>query len=541
MRTVYALYANGILAPHRIEFQIPRLQRLMTSNAAENHGITPPQIVAIYVLGLVSLLFSVWAVTRGWYNSIYDFHGFRQAQTMLAAQSIRDGGSVLRYETPVFGPPWTFPMEFPTYEALVGYLSRLFSTPLDQTGRFVSVAFYYLSYLPLASIMGRLGLRRVLVMPTLAVFAASPFYVFMSRLVLMESTALFFSLIYLDSVLALWTDREVNSRFWRHTILAAVCGMLASMTKVTTFTPYWVLAVGIIAWKLGKQRPCTRRDVFRFGAITLAWVLLPAAATGLWVRFSDAIKRENPITVNLTSGALKTWNFGTLHQRLQFHEYWRFRSAITTFVGSNGLLLLILIVAAILAPRTLRFFLFCVTMYFITIEIFFNLHYVHQYYDYANAVFIIAGVGYILANLIELPDKGGWIGVVLLALTLMTCGYTYRRGYYELQTTNAPGKPAAAALIDRMTRPDQLILVFGWGYSSELPYQSHRRAIMASRPESIGGLESVIDGVGRENIGMVVACYGPDPRLASTLHKLAMPASTVIHVDGCDLYRRSPV
>jgi hypothetical protein len=176
-----------------------------------------------------------------------------------------------------------------------------------------------------------------------------------------------------------------------------------------------------------------------------------------------------------------------------------------------------------------------------TIEIFFNLHYVHEYYDYANAVFIIAGVGYIFAKLIELPDKRAWIGVALLAIMLMTCVYRYRHRYYELQKTNAPGKPAVAALIDRVTRPDQLILIFGWGYSSELPYQSHRRAILASWPESVGGLEPVIDEVGRENIALVVACYDPDPRLASTLRKLRMPSSNVIHADGCDVYSRSPI
>ena len=509
----------------------------MGSNAAENQRLTFAQVVALYVLGSLSLLFSLWAVTRGWQNSIYDFHGFRQAQTIIAAQSIRNGGSILEYETPVFGPPWTFPMEFPTYPTLVGYFSRMFSEPLDQTGRLVSVTFYYLCFLPLASIMRRLGLRRVLVVPTLALFAASPFYIFVSRLVLMESAVLFFSLMYLDNVIALWTDREVDSRFWRHTTLAAVCGMLASMTKVTTFTPYWIVAVGIIAWKLWKKWPLARTDVFRFVVVSFTWVVLPVAATGLWVKFSDSIKRENPITVNLTSGALKTWHFGTLHQRLQVHNYSLIRSGIRTFVGSEWLLLLTLVVGGILAPRTLRFFLLCFALYLSTIEIFFNLHYVHQYYDYANAIFIIAGVGYSLSKLIELPGKRAWVGLALLALTLITCGYRYRRRYYELQTTNAPGKPAAAALIDRVTRPDQLILVFGWGYSSELPYQSHRRAIMASWPESVGGLEPVIDEVGRENIGMVVACYDPDPRLASTLQRLAISPSNVTHADGCDLYR----
>ena len=49
------------------------------------------------------------------------------------------GGSFLRYETPVLGPPWSLPFEFPLYQGIVAGLAKIFSTPLDQTGRFVSI------------------------------------------------------------------------------------------------------------------------------------------------------------------------------------------------------------------------------------------------------------------------------------------------------------------------------------------------------------------------------------------------------------------
>src|SRR5271154_4345091 len=97
--------------------------------------------IAIWTLLGLSLLFSLWVTTVGWHNSIFDFHGFRQAQTAISAESIRNGGPILRYETPVLGPPWSLPFEFPLYQALVALLARIFGTPIDQTGRFVSEVF----------------------------------------------------------------------------------------------------------------------------------------------------------------------------------------------------------------------------------------------------------------------------------------------------------------------------------------------------------------------------------------------------------------
>lgn len=95
--------------------------------------------VALWALGALSICFSLWAVSVGWYHSIFDFHGFRQAQTAISANSILYGGPILHYETPVLGPPWSIPFEFPLYQVLVALLAKLLSSPLDQTGRFVSV------------------------------------------------------------------------------------------------------------------------------------------------------------------------------------------------------------------------------------------------------------------------------------------------------------------------------------------------------------------------------------------------------------------
>ena len=119
---------------------------------------TPIETV-VYLLGLLSLGFSFYTTSIGFHNTLFDFHGFRQTQTAISADSILHGGSFLRYETPVLGPPWSLPYEFPLYQGAVAVLAKIFSTPLDQTGRFVSIFFYYLCFFPLASILSLVGLR----------------------------------------------------------------------------------------------------------------------------------------------------------------------------------------------------------------------------------------------------------------------------------------------------------------------------------------------------------------------------------------------
>src|ERR1051326_4582462 len=77
--------------------------------------------------------------SNGWWNPIVERHGWRQTQTALTAFWIARGSPLLNYETPVFGPPWNFPLEFPLYQWSVALLSRSTSIPIDQCGRIISL------------------------------------------------------------------------------------------------------------------------------------------------------------------------------------------------------------------------------------------------------------------------------------------------------------------------------------------------------------------------------------------------------------------
>src|ERR1051325_8788424 len=106
---------------------------------------------AIHWVFLVAFLVAlIWAQSvsqTGWWHSISDRHGFRQTQTAITSYYLIRGGPFLRYETPVFGRPWSTPFEFPLYQWIVAAASEYFATPLNQTGRFIGLAFFYLSLL----------------------------------------------------------------------------------------------------------------------------------------------------------------------------------------------------------------------------------------------------------------------------------------------------------------------------------------------------------------------------------------------------------
>jgi hypothetical protein len=503
--------------------------------------------IVIWTLAVLSFAFSLWAATVGWHNSIFDFHGFRQAQTAISAQTIRDGGPILRYETPVLGPPWAVPMEFPLFQLVVAEICKIFGTPIDQTGRFVSELFHFLCFIPLWTILGQLGLTRIQRLPALALFALSPFYNFISHLVLIESMALFFSMMYLDQIMRLVkapaTDSNPASerkKLW-YAIGAMFCGVLAGLVKVTTLAAFFVLSGCMLLWYFWTQY---KNRQFKIGPALIQAILclaIPVAITDWWTKFADSVKALNPFGLYLTSTHMQRFNFGSLADRLTLSNYARFPDDLNLIVGSLLLAIIVLVVAFFLCRRALWPALISIALYILAIEIFFALHHHHEYYAYANGIFVIAAIGIVLGAMIGLPGRKAWIGLLLFVGMLGACGLRYMRRYYEWQRDGNMKRMQTATLIDRTTRPDDVILITGLDWSSELPYLSHRRALMAPLSWQFpAGLDQALRNEGPDNITAAVICATgrTEPRLPHVLEQLDMPESTNLHTDDCDVYER---
>ena len=326
------------------------------------------------ILLAASGVYHIVSICVGWNEPLTDAHPFRQTQTAISAYwLVGHPFEMLSYETPVVGPPWPIPFEFPVYQGCVAALVTVFHTPLDQTARFVSLFYFWMMLIPLYFLLGRLDVPRAMRVVVISLVLLNPFYLFWSRCVLIESAALFFSMAFLSAA----ASYAVSPRWWM-LMACIVWGVFAGVTKITTFITFAGGAALVVVYVLVAQKP-GRSVWFGRAAATAAMIAIPFGAAIAWTHHADAVKAQNPIGVFLTSQALTGWNFGTLEQRFDW-TYWYF----TVFrplcnMQYHALVLLGCAVGVVLARRRLAVIGGCVLLYLSAPMIFANV-YGHTYY-----------------------------------------------------------------------------------------------------------------------------------------------------------------
>ena len=89
----------------------------------------------LWVLFVAAWCLHVGCSLVGWDNTLLSRFQFRQVQTAMSALFFPAHGFALDYELPLFGPPWSAPLEFPLYQACVAWLSAGTGLALDPAGR----------------------------------------------------------------------------------------------------------------------------------------------------------------------------------------------------------------------------------------------------------------------------------------------------------------------------------------------------------------------------------------------------------------------
>ena len=98
----------------------------------------------LHGLMMLALLLHMMLSKLGWDNDLFGAFGeFRQMQTAMSSYWMVAEGHWMPYITPLLGYPWSIPLEFPTYQLLVAFISKLMNLPLVQAGKFVSLLFFY--------------------------------------------------------------------------------------------------------------------------------------------------------------------------------------------------------------------------------------------------------------------------------------------------------------------------------------------------------------------------------------------------------------
>ena len=363
-------------------------------------------ILAASVLLSACLVHYVSCTSIGWRHAISDAHGFRQAQTAISVDAMLRGGPWLIYETPVLGPPWTIPFEFPLYQWIVAGLVWSTGMSLDPAGRTVSVIFFLLTLWPTERILSGLRFSLPCRLVILDLLLCSPFYIFWSRTFLIESTALFLATMSLACTL--WAIRRPSAG--RLAATAVICS-LAAVVKVTTFFAFLVASLVVVVYQVMRRcGPLEGTGWARRELLVVACAGLPALALVTWVGTSDHAKSKSILGERTTSRALREWNFGTLNQRLSARTWAVFASRMEQPMGGLGPLA-VAALGLILARRHRVEFLGCFLLYLASLLTFTNLFYVHDYYYFANNIFLIVAVGMAIAAMFErgrrLEGRGG--------------------------------------------------------------------------------------------------------------------------------------
>lgn len=435
-------------------------------------------------------------------NSLHEVHEFRQFQTALTSQWMQRSGWEWAYPTPLFGPPWSVPMEFPLYEYVVSKTSSLGRVPLEITGRIVSWVMFCLS-LPacffLAGYGGFKGGRRWL-FPALLLI--SPVYLYYSRAFMIESMAFCAAMWFL-----LAYARALRIQSYRLAMLAAALGSVAALVKVTTFAVFLMFATLVTARLFVRAFRFRRKTITRLLGLA-ALALLPSIIFGtIWVRFSDQVKESNPLSSYLTSTNLKLFNFGSLAERLSV-DFWQrisYHTQIAVGPVANLSLAVVLVVFLSVKKRTMALLL--LAGFFSGPLVFAHLYFVHDYYFYANGAFLLGAIALSwdeLLNLHSFSYTSRWAVIVASALAQL---FVYVPGYFQTQLRPLATRPELADVIRDTTETDDVILFFGHDWEAKVPYYSRRRAIMVPdlQVERTEAITAVIDRVEPNHVTALVA------------------------------------
>lgn len=444
---------------------------------------------------LVALVGAAWIWSHGIALPLNDQHAFRQSQTMLDVQRMELGGPLLLYETPVLGPPWALPLEFPTYQWAVLLTHQISGASLDLCGRLVSLAAFLLLLAIGPSVLSAWGASRSAGWCWQVLMLSSGTYLFWSRTTLIESTAL------LLTVSALGAMRGVVDGGSRRTALAAiVCTGLALATKPTTSLPPLVFVTCLMAPRLYRKERGAWMWVGCFGLSALGFFAWTAAA---------ALARNANVYGAATSAW--AWNVGTLDQKMSWPQWQRYLQR-TLNDGAPYVLRTwawVPLLALLLAPSK-RLLLALLVLFFLPPLIFTNLHFVHNYYPFACLIFLLACVGAAYGALVDDPRLGMRLfGICALVLTSVISVRSFTRSY-AWERMNRPAEDLMfARTIAAHTAPNDLLVVFGDDWTSYYHYYAERRGLAVPdwAESDLAGLQSALARLeGSGDVGAVLLC-----------------------------------
>lgn len=451
------------------------------------------------------------ALALSWDQTLLDQHDFRQTQTAISAYWMTRGGPLWLYETPIFGPPWLVPFEFPLYQWLMAALAGSgLPVTLDQSGRLVSVVAMVACVWPLRTSLRLFGASPHMAAIACVLFLAAPIHVFWGRAVMIESLALLLAMGFTAVIQTMAAQRR-----FALVGVATLLATAAALVKITTFFAFASLAGLVVAAAMLADLRARNVRAAAALAVAAAFPVGVALCSLLyWLDVSDAVKSASPLTAWLSSDQLGAWNHGTLSQRFS-SQFWLdvVAGRIAPDVLGYGAWFLPLLLIASLFSRDrrgmARFYLISLGLFLLPMLVFTNLHIIHNYYQVANAVFLVV----LAATAIEFASRGraAWLAP---SLTFAILVGMFMHGWHAfVPSMRQDGSQLPAVQIARVIRaevaPDDVILTAGLNWAATVPYYSQRRAVMIIRESDLPNVPGTFPTRERPEgarIGALVEC-----------------------------------
>lgn len=413
-------------------------------------------------------------VAINWTSGNLPGHEFRQTQTALSILFIHEEQDYsLAYPTPLFGPPWSIPMEFPLYQWSVALLMEFTGWSLATAARSVTLVCFYIALIGLSMLLRRWRIERSATRLALGMILLTPVYLFYSRAVLIESMALALSIWFL---FAFSKSCESGKTPW--VVLSIVLGSLAGLVKVTTLFA-WCLPAAVIglSWSISQFRLNGMRGWLK----TVAVGLFISAPIGLvnwwWITFADRIKAASPGGQKLRSDQMIETNWGTWHDRLSAESIGSLGFQMTQALLPPLVLIAVVVMGLWKAHGVKRRVFGLLGWFLATLVSFPVLYHRHDYYFFAIAVAPIVACAIMIDSRLR-QGSFRWLAAVQLMVVLGFSTWGYVRNYAPLQCLESNGGTGLTNFIRDMLPADSALVIIGQDWAPVIPYYSQRKALM---------------------------------------------------------------
>ncbi len=445
------------------------------------------------------LSFQLFVMSFGISNNLVEEHHFRQSQTAITSFYLNSAESIFHYQTPVLGEPYQVPFEFPIYQYLGKVIADVSGVPLVVSLRIVGIFFQMVVMLSLLYFGAIFLKNKTLALYLVSLVAVSPLYLYWGRTVMIESTALGLSLLSIVFFLQ-WLSRDNKILYFCSLIL--IC--MGLLVKVTTGLS--CLGASLVIYWVESRR---KTDI---GLTSMflhagAYIIISIGSLLAWVHHTDKVKMANAITSRLTSAGLKRWNFGTISQKIDVSAWFQYlqRTFVDLIGIEAGFLILVVGLIYLWGHKLRGLFAGCVIFFLGVPMVFTNLHFVHNYYPYANGIFALVAIASILVVLKE--KRGIWISLAFFSVIVGFSVARFYENYFDrYMRVDRTMPPSEATYINDNTFEEDIVLVFGIDWNSLIHYYSKRKGLAAPEWIEQQTLKDFISGLNPDSVGAIAFC-----------------------------------